>query len=181
MLTGPGVVRRMSWPTRLEERLAKQFRENYERQVGRLIERARAGKGPVLIMIYGLIDFEAFFKARDVAQSLRSENPRLYPYLGNDCRMLVSMRPEYRANLIRLMRMVNEEMRSMVAKMQSADDPNARIRYSDALATADVSQVEVIHPIDAWHPSVAGHNLFAEAAFKSIEPHLDYWNQVIGG
>ena len=52
--------------------------------------------------------------------------------------------------------------------------PKVQVRYSDALAKADLSRVEVIHAIDGWHPSVEGHNVFAEAAFSALAPSLEF-------
>jgi hypothetical protein len=49
-----------------------------------------------------------------------------------------------------------------------------RLEYSDALATIDLSDVECIHRIDAWHPSIKGHNALAEAAFGALGPSLNF-------
>jgi len=136
-------------------RLSKHFRENYTRQIRRLIARARIEPHRVAIVVYGLVDFESFFKARAIAEGLRAKNPKLYPYLGTDFKYFISMRPAYRGNLIRLV-------------------PNMQVRYSDALAKVDLSRVEVIHAIDGWHPSVEGHNVFAKAAFGGLAPSLEF-------
>ena len=55
-----------------------------------------------------------------------------------------------------------------------ADNTNVKLQYSDALATADLSRVELLHPIDGWHASVEGHNVLAEAAFRDLEPSLQF-------
>jgi len=130
----------------------------------------------VAIVVYGLVDFELFFKTRAIVESLQEKNPKLYPYLGIDCEYLVSMRPAYRGNLIRLVQMVNEELRAMVGELQRElkNAPNVQVQYSDALARADVSRVEVLHAVDGWHASVAGHNVFAEAAFSALGPSLQF-------
>src|SRR6266446_4448153 len=157
-------------------RLSKHFREDYTRQIRRLIARARIERHRVGIVVYGLVDFESFFKARAIAEGLRTKNPKLYPYLGTDFKYLISMRPAYRGNLIRLVRMVNEELHAMVSQMEREIEhvPNVQVRYSDALAKTDLSRVEVIHAIDGWHPSVEGHNVFAEAAFSGLAPSLEF-------
>ena len=49
-----------------------------------------------------------------------------------------------------------------------------QLQYSDALATPDLSRVELLHPIDGWHASVEGHNVLAEAAFRDLEPSLEF-------
>jgi lysophospholipase L1-like esterase len=55
-----------------------------------------------------------------------------------------------------------------------ADNTNVKLQYSDALATADLSRVELLHPIDGWHASVEGHNVLAEAAFRDLGPSLQF-------
>jgi lysophospholipase L1-like esterase len=157
-------------------RLSKHFREDYTRQIRRLIAQARIERHRLAIVVYGLVDFESFFKARAIAEGLRANNPKLYPYLGTDCKYFISMRPAYRCNLIRLVRMINEELHAMVSQMEREIEhvPNVQVRYSDALAKVDLSRVEVIHAIDGWHPSVEGHNVFAEAAYRALAPSLEF-------
>ena len=163
-------------PEKRLQRQSKRFRKDYARQMQRLIARARIEQHRVAIVVYGLVDFESFFKARAIAEGLREKNPKLYPYLGTDLKYFISMRPAYRSNLIRLVRMVNEELGAMVSQMEREIEhvPNVQVRYSDALARVDLSRVEVIHAIDGWHPSVEGHNLFAEAAFSGLAPSLEF-------
>lgn len=157
-------------------RLSKHFREDYTRQIGRLIARARIERHRLAIVVYGLVDFESFFKARATAEALREKNPKLYPYLETDFKYFISMRPVYRGNLICLVRMINDELRAMVSQMEREirHVVNVQVRYSDALAKVDLSRVEVIHAIDGWHPSVEGHNIFAEAAYRALAPSLEF-------
>jgi hypothetical protein len=71
---------------------------------------------------------------------------------------------------------VNEELREMVSELnrELAGNINVQLQYSDALATADLSRVELLHPIDGWHASVQGHNVLAEAAFRDLGPSLEF-------
>jgi lysophospholipase L1-like esterase len=86
------------------------------------------------------------------------------------------MKPEYRGNMMKLALMINEELRAMVGEFNGklGGDSQVRLEYSDALATADFSDVESIHRIDAWHPSTKGHNVLAEAAFGALRPSLEF-------
>lgn len=158
------------------QRQSARFRQNYERQVQRLIDRARTERHPVAIVIYGLVNFEAFFQARAIAEALREKNPALYPHLETGYKYFVSLRPAHRRNVVRLVRMVNEELRTMVGQMdrELQHVPHVRVRYSGALANADLSRVEVIHAVDGWHPSAEGHRIFAEAAFRGLAPSLEF-------
>ena len=154
------------------------FRDSYRRQLGRLLTDARSGKKRTAIVVYGLADFASFFTARDTAEALRKSNPKLYPRLGADVRYFVSMKPAYRKHLIQLVAMVNDDLSHMAKEFQGelhrAGVHQLKVLYSDALAKVDLSRVEMVHPVDGWHPSTQCHNAFAEAAFRSLAPVLEF-------
>jgi lysophospholipase L1-like esterase len=159
--------------TRLS-RQSKELRQNYARQIRRLVARARIEKRRVAVIVYGLVNFKSYFKGREAAERLRATNSSLYPHLETTYKYLTSFRPAYRCNLIRLAAMVNEELRTMVEQFQRELSGNIQLRYSDALATADLSLAELLHPIDGWHASVEGHNVLAQAAFSDLGPSLEF-------
>ena len=128
----------------------------------------------VSIVVYGLVNFEAFFKAREQTEALKAQNPKLYPYLEVDYQHFVSMRPAYRKGMIKLALMMNEELRKMVSELNRPHPSNVQLRYSDALANVDIGRAELIHAMDAWHPSVKGHNALAKAAFSALPPSLQF-------
>jgi lysophospholipase L1-like esterase len=175
-----------SWrcpPHELEEsderlkRLSKEFRQNYTRDLRRLVEGARIQQHRVAILIYGLINFDSYFKGREAAERLRESNRRLYPHLETTYKYFISFHPAYRHNLIRLAAMVNEELRAMVEELNREcvqQTEQIQLRYSNALATADLSRAELLHPIDGWHASTEGHNVLAEAAFSDLKPSLQF-------
>jgi lysophospholipase L1-like esterase len=155
---------------------SKQFRQNYARELRRLLGRARTEKHRVAVVVFGLINFESYFKGREVAERLRQSDRRLYPHLETTYKYLISFHPAYRRDLVRLASMVNQELRGMVEELnrQLAGAGNIQLRYSQALATADLSRVELLHPIDGWHASAEGHNVLAEAAFSDLGPSLEF-------
>jgi hypothetical protein len=157
-------------------KMAVNFRQDYARQLGRLVERAQEQKQRRAFIIFGLVNFKSFFEARDAAERLRKENPKLYPYFEVDYKHYETMKPEYRGHMMKLALMINEDLRAMVGDFNRklGRDSLVRLEYSDALATADFSDVESIHRIDAWHPSVKGHNMLAEAAFGALGPSLNF-------
>jgi lysophospholipase L1-like esterase len=170
-------------PHELEEaderlkRLSKEFRQNYVRELRRLLEVARIQQHRVAIVIYGLINFESYFKGREAVERLRESDTTLYPYLETTYKHLVSFHPTYRRNLIRLAAMVNEELHEMVDGLNREfvqHDKHVQLRYSDALARADLSRAELLHPIDGWHASAEGHNILGEAAFNDLRASLDF-------
>ncbi|HEX9280936.1 MAG TPA: SGNH/GDSL hydrolase family protein [Candidatus Udaeobacter sp.] len=159
------------------QRLSKEFRQNYARELRRLFEGARIQQHRVAIVVYGLINFESYFKGREAAERLRESDTSLYPHLETTYKYLVSFQPAYRSNLIRLASMANEELRAMVEALNREfvdQTEHIQLRYSNALARADLSRAELLHPIDGWHASVEGHNVLADAAFSDLKPSLDF-------
>ena len=158
------------------QRQSQELRENFARQMRRLIDHAGMQDHPVAVVVYGLVNFESYFQGREIAERLRTQDTSRYPHLETTYKYLTSFRPAYRSNLIRLARMVNEELREMVSELhrEFTDSAKLQVRYSDALATADLSRAELLHPIDGWHASVEGHNVLAEAAFADLGPSLEF-------
>ncbi|HZR05760.1 MAG TPA: SGNH/GDSL hydrolase family protein, partial [Candidatus Udaeobacter sp.] len=163
-------------PEKRLRQLSRRFRENFAREMRRLIGHARAQPHTAAIVVYGLVNFESYFRGREVAERLRANDASRYPHLETTYKYFTSFRQAYRSNLIRLAEMVNEVLRMTVSDLNGelADNSNIQLRYSDALATADLSRVELLHPIDGWHASVEGHNVLAEAAFRDLGPSLEF-------
>jgi lysophospholipase L1-like esterase len=158
------------------QKMAASFRKDYAAQLDRLVDRARDENKRRAIIVFGLVNFKSFFAARDAAEQLRKKNPQLYPYFEEDYKHYATMKPEYRGNMMKLALMINEELRAMVGEFNRklGADSQVRLEYSDALATVDLSDVEIVHRIDAWHPSAKGHKVLAEAAFGALGPSLDF-------
>lgn len=159
------------------QRLSKEFRQNYVRELRRLLERASIQQHRVAIIVYGLINFESYFKGREAAERLRESDTSLYPHLETTYRYFISFHPTYRRNLVRLASMVNEELCEMVKALNREfiqQTKQIQLRYSKALATADLSRAELLHPIDGWHASLEGHNVLADAALSDLKLSLDF-------
>jgi hypothetical protein len=147
------------------------------RELRRLLEGARIRQHRVAIVVYGLVNFESYFKGREAAESLRESDATLYPHLETTYKYFISFHPTYRRNLVRLAAMANEELRAMVEALNREfvdQTEHIQLRYSSALATADLSRAELLHPIDGWHASVEGHNVLANAAFSDLASSLDF-------
>ncbi len=160
---------------RLQE-MATQFRVNYTEPLQSLIDRAKSENHNVMIVVFGLANIDAFFKARKKAEAVHARNPALYPYFESGYRSFESLKPPYQKNMVRLSLMMNAEMRAMVANLnrELKNYGNVRVQYSDALTKVDFSRLEMINPVDAWHPSVEGHKALAAAAFSSLVPSLEF-------
>jgi lysophospholipase L1-like esterase len=159
------------------KRLSKEFRENYARELRSLLSCARIQQHRVAIVVYGLINFESYFKGRESAERRRELDRTLYPHLETAYRYFVSFHPRYRRNLIRLAAMANQELQTMVEELNREIVPyteQIQLRYSDALATADLSRAELLDPIDGWHASGEGHNVLAESAWRDLKTSLEF-------
>ena len=164
-------------PEQRLQRLSKEFRQNYTRELRRLLEGARIHQHRVAIVVYGLINFESYFKGREAAERLRESDKTLYPHLETTYKYFISFHPRYRDNLSRLAAMVNEELRAMVEALNREfvyQTEHIQLRYSNALATADLSRAELLHPIDGWHASLEGHNALAGAALSDLKASLKF-------
>ena len=158
------------------KKLAGDFCKDYARQLGRIVDRAQEEKKRCAIVVFGLVNFKSFFKARDAAEQLRKKDPKLYPYFEVDYKHYATMKPEYRGNMMKLALMINDELRAMIGDFNRELGPDSQVHleYSDALATVDLSDVDIITRVDAWHPSVKGHTALAKAAFGALGPSLDF-------
>ena len=164
-------------PEQRLQRLSKELRQNYTRELRRLLEGADIQRHRVAIVVYGLINFESYFKGREAAERLRESDTTLYPHLETTYKYFVSFHPAYRRNLIRLAVMVNEELRAMAEALNREfvhQTEHIQLRYSNALATADLSRAELLHPIDGWHASVKGHHALADVALSDLKASLEF-------
>jgi hypothetical protein len=143
----------------------------------RLLEHARIQQHRVAIVVHGLINFESYFKGREAAERLRESDATLYPHLETTYKYFISFHPTYRRNLVRLAAMANAELCAMVEELNREfvnHTEGIQLRYSNALARADLSRAELLHPIDGWHASVEGHNVLADAAFSDLKASLEF-------
>lgn len=157
-------------------RLRQTFREIFVSRLRRLLKDARQRSQRTAIIVFGLVNFASYFNGREEAERRRAEDPNLYPHLETTYEYLVSFQPGYRENVIRLAKMVNDELRAIVEEYnrESAATSNVQLRYSDALANADLSRAELLHAVDGWHASTEGHNVLAKAAFDDLAPSLEF-------
>src|SRR4029450_12381211 len=116
--------------------LSRQFRENFARQMRRLIDHARTQPHRIAIVVYGLVNFESYFRGREIAERLRVKDAARYPHLEKTYKYFTSFQPAYSANLIRFAGMMNERLREMVNELNGelTDNSNLLLQYSDTLA-----------------------------------------------
>lgn len=155
--------------------LSAEFVEDYARQMRRLLKGAVSSRKPVVIIVYGLINFKSFFDARREAEKRRKANPAVYPYLEKDYDYFISMRPEHRDGMIRLAECYNKSLKKMCKELRKEiQKSDVRLVYSGALSRAEIRRADMLSDSDAWHPSPAGHSLLAEAAYRPIKKQLKY-------
>jgi lysophospholipase L1-like esterase len=161
--------------------LSDTFVLSYGKQLQRLLEGAMTRKKRSVIVVYGLGDFASFFRAHRQAEHRHAVDPSRYPYLPMDHKYFDSLRPEHRQGMIELAagynRKLHELCRTLTTNLRRTD---VRLVYSDALARAELAEAEMLHPVDAWHPSPSGHVVLAENAYPTIEAQLRYLGWVTG-
>jgi GDSL-like Lipase/Acylhydrolase len=160
---------------RLRE-IARELGENYTQQLRVLIDRAKTQNHKVAVVVFGVLNFEAYFKARQKAAALHASNRALYPYSEICSQDHPSLQPAYQKDTIRLSLMANREMRTMVSSLNKelTGYSNVRLQYSDAFSNLDWSRLELLHRVDAEHLSPLGHTVVAQAAFTAISPSLEF-------
>ena len=69
---------------------------------------------------------------------------------------------------------MNAKLRAMVANLKREPNKNdhVHLEYSEALTRVDYGRLELINPVDGWHPSTEGHKALAENAFNALRPSL---------
>ena len=146
------------------------YRRGFHAGLSQLINRAEEAHHNVTIVVFGLIDFELFFRARMQAEKARAENPSLYPYAERGYTSFESMRPESRDGMIELARRLNVVLKDVVWRMgqELPSGASVRLLYSDSLNKVNIGVIEAISPLDAWHPSYHGHQLLAEGAYRTV-------------
>lgn len=159
--------------------LTNRFIADYETQLNRIINRALQTENKTAIIVYGLVNFESFFKARMEAEKLKKENNLLYPYLEKDYEYFMSMKPEYRNGMILLSKELNKHIKRLCSDInQKVNNESMFLQYSDALSKVDISCASNLNYKDAWHPSEKGHMKLANAAFAPIDESLKYLNWI---
>jgi len=163
-------------PEKRLRKIAGEFGENYTQQLRVLIDRAKTQDHKVAIVVFGLVDFKKYFKARQKAEALHASNRKLYPYI-EVFGFAKPLEPANQKNTTRLALMMNSEMRTMVSNLNKelTNYPNVQLEYSDAFSNLDGSRLELVHPMDAIHLSRTGHNVFAQAAFTALAPSLHFF------
>jgi hypothetical protein len=136
----------------------------------------------VAILIFGLANIDAYLHGRRKEEILHAHSRKLYPHLNSGPRSFESLKPPYQKNMARLALMMNAELRTMVAdlKRQLNDTHHVHLEYSDALTKVDFSRLELINSVDGWHPSVEGHKVLAEVAYKALRPSLVFLGMGMG-
>ncbi len=163
-------------PSRGLRRLAREFGASYADQLQVLIDRAGKEKHPVAVVVFGLADFRTFFEMRRKAAAAHADDPARYPYYDATCRYFEALQPVNQENTIRLGAMMNEELSKMVGRLRGKREThsNVRLEYSDALARLNLSDLRSFNSLDAWHPSIPGHDMLAGSAFHAIAPSLTF-------
>jgi len=149
------------------ETVATKLVKMIEQQLNRLVKSMGDGLPPRVIMVFGLVNFEAFFEARELAAVCHNVDNSKFPYFGRCYRFYVSMQPEYRCKMIEIAKAFNLRLQILCNDLNRKSAVN--VIYSDALAKAGLNNASMLSSSDAWHPSEYGHQCLADAAWPHIE------------
>ena len=163
-------------PDKRLAKMAASFRKDYTAALRPLIDRAKTENHKVAIVVFGLANIDAYLKARHQVAVLKAKNPDLYPHFDSGEKNYESLNPPYQKNMARLAEMLNREMQSLVAQLNGElrGFASVRLEYSDALTKIDMSRLELINSIDAYHFSIKGHTTVAESAFRAASPSFRF-------
>ena len=155
--------------------LADDFVHRYEIQLRRLLGGALASNQRAVLVVFGLINFEAFFQAREEAESRRRADRRLYPHLESDYKYFVSMKPEYRHGMIELAGLYNQKLNVLCQKLgEQLSGSEIRLVYSDAMAVARIDKSDFLCAVDAWHASPYGHGVLADSVYPIVQDQASF-------
>jgi lysophospholipase L1-like esterase len=155
------------------DHVVEEFQRHFTGQLERLLTRARERTRPTSIVVFGLVNFRAFFRARNRARSEHTSNPDRFPYIDKGHHYFESMKPANTDRMVQLADMYNDSIAGACSVL-SVDLPrNLRLVYSDALARVDISESRLISEWDAWHPSRSGHEALATSCLGVVERELE--------
>src|SRR5205823_488265 len=97
-IIGFSTVIRHQQPENHLQQLSRRFRDNFAREMRRLIGGVRMQRQRIAIVVYGLVNFESYFRGREIAERLRANDASRYPHLPTTYKYFRSFRPAYRAN-----------------------------------------------------------------------------------
>ena len=155
--------------------LSDKFIDRYERQLRRLLGGALASNQRAALVVFGLINFKAFFQARNEAESMRRADGSLYPHLESGYKYFVSMKPEYRDGMIGLAGLYNQKLNILCQKLgEQLSGSEIRLVYSDAMAVARIDKAKFLCAVDAWHASPYGHSVLADSVYPLVQDQANF-------
>lgn len=152
--------------------IARQIVASYKDQVQRILVAATGDGRRHAIVVMGLINFRAYFPARDMADTLHRADSGQFPFLEAGYGYFPSLRPEYREKVIELADHINQNLEVMVTGFQSLATDRIHLKYSRAMSDMAIESADILSPQDAWHPSQKGQDLFAATVGQAVEPIL---------
>jgi hypothetical protein len=154
------------------EDVAKAFAEAYELQLRRLIGMTNDSQRAVTIIVFGLVNFKAFFSAREQAEATHASDRQRFPFAERAYWFFKSMKPEHRQTMIEVADCCNEQLERICDRVKSLAGQKVRVLFTRAMSEAPIDASSMLHSLDAWHPSREGHQILADAAWVAVEPEL---------
>ena len=162
-------------PANIFDTIAHEFTMAFEVGLTALLRRAIKCHYAITIVVFGLINFEHFFRARVAAENARARDPRLYPYAERCYSVFDAMRPSYRHGVIELAQHLNADLEDVITRCHDSvvtAGGNIGLCYSDNLYRTDIGVIDALSQWDAWHPSTYAHRLLADSAHEAVQKAL---------
>jgi hypothetical protein len=157
------------------DELSEEFIGLYKVQLERLITGALASKKRCALVVFGLISFELFFKARAEAEGKRKTGRGPYPYYETCHKYFVTLQPEYRQRTIELGELFNQKLACLCRQLgEGLLKTDVRLVYSGAMAEARIDNADLLAAADAWHPSASGHRVLADNAYEIARDQAEF-------
>ncbi|MBN8555730.1 MAG: hypothetical protein J0L93_09820 [Deltaproteobacteria bacterium] len=156
----------------IEETFIRHYREELVRLANHLPKSSKSA-----VVIFGLTQFEEFFKARDEAQELHGKDSKKYPFFETVYNSFESLKPgSYRDGIKTLQIRINSRLQNLVEEMNgnTPDSPNSPIKFFYAEALTQLGGAKDLNDLDAWHPSKEGQQRIANDFYNGIKPARDF-------
>ncbi|OGE78981.1 MAG: hypothetical protein A2751_00765 [Candidatus Doudnabacteria bacterium RIFCSPHIGHO2_01_FULL_46_14] len=151
------------------------FREDFQKQLERLCQRAVKENKRAVIIVLGFISIRALFQIREMAGTAKEQNPALFPHFEKGYKMFPAMRPEYKEHTVKLADMMNKELERGAGFCENQyGGGKLRIVYSDILSRLSADSLEHVTTIDGWHPSAEGQRELADCVWPLVKEQLEF-------
>jgi lysophospholipase L1-like esterase len=162
-------------PDALIGRIPEIVSRGLEFEMARLADRAARQNYPVAIVVYDLLNWDSFVRARDCAEAVWQVRPEAHPNFASMKKSVPALNsPEGRAITSRIAHQTNTAYRDLVIRINARIGASSNVRFFSSDGLSHELGVDDLHTVDVWHPSQRGHRRLAEGGYRGIQEPLDF-------